>query len=140
MSRRFSTHDDEVVFLAYRYPIGQDLAVPFLKKAFTLDESNRSQRISVSEGHLSSTETLIVLLERDSDIGVDELERKLRLHFQEIHAAHQAKNYRKIQDYLDDDDVIGIKVVTESDMLNPLGITFRGIHKMDRYQYLLEFR
>lgn len=80
-----------------------------------------------------------VLIEVDTRKNLKQIEPIVRLNLHEIQNAKQNGDFGVVLDLLGDDDLVGIKRVSCSEIdRRPVRINFKGIHIFDSYNYQIE--
>lgn len=76
---------------------------------------------------------VLFMIEMDTEQKIETIEMQLRKNHNELIKACREKNYAKIEMYLKDDDILGVKVL--KDFKRETKIEIGDIHRMDRYNY-----
>lgn len=135
-----STKNDELLMLIYELMDSSKLTNPVLLKQMKLDKSHRSKVIYwVGDSLIKTKKHLLVLLEIDSERSIEQIEPSVRVYHKEISDAFQMKNYNVIEKYLGDDDILGFKEFTISEIIENGEIKFIGVNKIDKYEYEIQF-
>lgn len=131
---RLSTKNDELLILIYESKDSLGLDKFLFSKQFKLDEKTRSRKIWFStKNSLTKNKLLFFLIEQDSDTPIEQIDLILRVHYKEIIDAFESKDYLEIGKFIGDEDVLGVKTISSL----PSQFEFSGIHKLDKYEYLV---
>lgn len=131
-----STKNDEVLLFIYEIKDSSKLGKSLFRKQLILDRTSRLKSIDFSfSKRLMNAELLFFLIEQDSEIPIEKIDRRVSNYYREIIAAFKAKKDLEIEKYLGDDDVLGVKTITELKEGQTLQFSFKGMHRLDRYNY-----
>ena len=133
---RLSTKNDEILILIYELKDSLELDQFLYNKHLKLDDKNRSKKVWLSTNReLSKSRLILFLIEQDSETPIEQIDPIIRVHYKQIINAYKSGNYLKIEKYLGDEDVLGIKTISKLDSETPAQFNFKGIHKLDKYEY-----
>ncbi len=76
---------------------------------------------------------ILFLIEIDTEKRIELIEMQIRKNYTALIKAYQEKNYTVIERYLQDDDILGVKVL--ENLKDETTIEISDIHRMDRYHY-----
>ncbi|MFT5724529.1 MAG: hypothetical protein ACI9JN_001648 [Bacteroidia bacterium] len=79
----------------------------------------------------------LVLIEEDSDRSVAQLNEVVKNNLDSLQLFYNLRNYTKIRSVLSDDDILYISDVKNINAQTLIPI--QGIHKVDKYHYLISF-
>ncbi len=104
-----------------------------LKMMMEFTFSKSSKKDSVEIDFNIDDITTGVLIEEDSDRSINELEQIVAHHRDSLKTYYHKTQYKKIEKILGDDDVLYIGPINKDTTI------IEGIHKVDRYKYLISF-
>jgi len=140
LSEDFSKND-ELLILAYVSKDSSVLDTAILKKRLTLTDQKMQDEFQWKiTPDLADKDLLIFLIEQDADTPIEQIDAILRIHSSNVINAFKNRNYSSIEKYLGDEDILGIKLLEKPDFNYPIEFYFRGLYRMDRYEYLLTFK
>lgn len=125
-----STQEDEVLIYLYQHLNGGKLESLY-SAAHVFSESSR-EFYEVLNLEIASDNLLLVLLEQDSDKTIDEYHDIIQTNSRLMTLHHSVKDYKAIESYLGDDDIIAIQWIKYHD--NQMQI-HHGSHRGDQYEY-----
>lgn len=135
---RFSTQNDEIMVLMYEYD-SLGVLYPLWHKHFNFTPSHRIGEVSLaSKKTLDKSTILFVLIEQDGDMPVHQLDSAFVYHYPQIREAFYSRNYQALENYLGDEDLLGINTITEWKRSGKTAFYIRGLYKMDKYEYLIQ--
>lgn len=114
------------------------LSEPILSSNFKLDETNLSRKISLSRSSLIGNNLLFILIERDSETPIEQIDPIIRVHYNEIYRVFKERNYIEIEKYLGDEDILGMKMISNFEETTIVEFEMKGVHKMDKYEYRIK--
>lgn len=130
-----SSKNDELLLMLYQI---NDSATPgevVMIKRSVFDANRRVQEFRLPLIHKIASDSLMCfLIEQDTDSPVEQLESAILVHFPSIIQAYQSRDYIALEKYLGDEDLLGVKKIPTRS-LGPISIRFRGVHKLDKYDY-----
>lgn len=134
-----SSKDDELLVLIYRMDYSEILSAPVFTTQMKVD-NQIPETSSVFKLYGAPNEKFImILLEQDDMTPLQQMDPILRIHHLAILQAFEEKNRTLLETYLGDEDLLGMEQI-ELNPSAPLKLHVRGIHKMDRFDYLIEFK
>ena len=127
------THNDELLFMGYLTKSSGTLDSAVLRKRLTLDSQNMTKSFQwhVDQSVLGQ-DLMLFILEQDSDTPIEQIDAILRIHYKPIVNAFKNRSYSEIEKYIGDEDILDCRVLN---ILTPTEFNFRGVYKMDRYDY-----
>lgn len=130
-----STKNDELLFLIYKVendtmPLGNAA----YQSSFIFDKNLMLVREDWMVIPSDSARYIFFLLELDSDHTSIQIDPILRIYYKEIMHCFNNRNYPCIQKYIGDEDVLYSNYFTI-----PSENTYKGIYKLDTYQYTIRF-
>ena len=109
---RLSSKNDELLVLAYVLEGGGVPGAPVFCKKLTLDVANRSESALWPAGNnLKGGTLLFLLIELDPEKPVEQTGPVVRVYYPQLIQAFVARDYRGIEKYLGDEDLLGVKVI-----------------------------
>lgn len=131
-----SSKNDEVVILIYEVidSLKQVKLVSIGSFVLTNQKNNRKLAWANSE-NLSGKVFSIVIVERDTEESNSQIESTVKSKYFEIKDHFVKQGNFKIEKYLSDNDIIGIKAVHDFDKIDKLDFEFSGFFKLDKYIY-----
>ena len=134
---QMSTGNDEIIILIYDFSDSINLNSPLVSKQLLLDKSNSNKtfRHNLDSAAYSVSKLLVFLIESDTDRSLETLEPVIRIHYKAIEKAYKNHDFNSIEKYLGDEDVLGVKTINNPDWNKGLQVHFKGIHKLDFYDY-----
>lgn len=135
---RISTKNDELLLLTYELTQDDNLDSYIFKEEFILDEKIRSKSFAfrLTEEQYESS-FLFILMELDSDTPIERIDPVLRIYHKEIVNSLDSNDYNEIEKYLADEDILGAKIIKNLSIYKSQNFIIKGIHKLDRYEYLI---
>ncbi|MEM9389791.1 MAG: hypothetical protein AAGA02_04915 [Bacteroidota bacterium] len=134
---KLSTQNDELILLIYEVQdIDATLNEPLYSSEFTLDSKTNRQQLTTGIHKQSNLELLMLVLERDTERPIAQIEPVVRIHFNELIEAQANNDYNLIRKYLGNEDILGTKRITLP-ISRPTEFKLQGIQKMDRYTYVV---
>jgi len=131
------THNDELLIMGYLYKDSGVLDSVILTKRLTLNPKNMSKTFKWHVGQsVLGKDIMLFILEQDSDTPSEQIDAILRIHYSSIIKAFKNRSYSEIEKYIGDEDVLDYRLL--KDLSTPLEFTFRGIYKMDKYEYAVK--
>ena len=128
------TKDDELLLLIYEFNDSiKSLKSPVLVHRFNLNEHKKSDTINWVKP--VSNNFLLFLIELDSDKTNFEIDPVVRVYFEEIQTCFTKRDYYCLEQYLGDEDLLGVKQLS-----TPTNLSFKGIHKLDKYVYSVSLK
>jgi hypothetical protein len=136
-----ATMNDEVFLFVYKQDGKSWFPIPLVQDFFILDTARRSKIFNVNTTSFSSTDTLtFLLLEQDTKKTIKAMEPTCRLYLNEIVALYNQKEYTKLREYFDDDDILGIWQLKASqlNLSKPMIKKFETLNFFDWSKYRIE--
>ena len=133
---RLSTKNDEIFVLVYEYFDSLQLNEPLVSKKLLLagKGATKTFRASVKQ-ELNIDRLLLLLIEQDSERPKEQLDLIIRVYHRELMEAYHSNDYERIEKYLGDEDVLGIKVIEKFGKNDAVEFKLTGVHKLDKYEY-----
>ena len=136
---RLSTKNDELLLLLYKMRPAETLDKYIWNKQFVLDQSASKIQLSISKPLLETSSTyLLVLIEQDSETPLEQIDPIIRVHYNQLLKAYKNRNYREIEKFIGDEDILGIKTITYQAQGAAIELRFTGMQRLDQYDYLLK--
>ena len=136
---RLSTKNDELLLLLYKMGPAETLDKYIWNKQFVLDQSASKIQLSISKPLLETSSTyLLVLIEQDSETPLEQIDPIIRVHYNQLLKAYKNRNYREIEKFIGDEDILGIKTITYQAQGAAIELRFTGMQRLDQYDYLLK--
>ncbi len=133
-----SSKNDEILLLIYEQI---DSVAPMqlvLKSQLKFDQTNRVQEFKAPlEKWPIVGELLLFLIEQDSETPLAQLDPIISIQRHEIINAYRNGDYVMMEEYLGDEDVLGIKHISNWDQGN-VNIEFKGYYKLDKFEYSID--
>lgn len=134
---RLSSQNDELLLLIYEMEDSVKLGAPIVSCQFTLDLAMKTKRIDLPNTMITTNNQLLLfLIEQDSDVPVQQLDPIIRIYFQQIIKDFEANEYLQLEQYLGDEDLLGVKFLPKLQAGGVYQFNFSGMQKLDKYQYL----
>lgn len=129
-----SSRNDELIMLIYEFSDSTKLTAPLFTEYFVLDSIHRVKefRITISN---STQKVLFVLIEADTGKTPALIEKGFRARFREIINSFLQKDRAGLFKYLDDEDMMGFKVISNLNGLSQESFSFQGRYKLDKFHY-----
>ena len=125
------TRDDELLLFIYEYSdSNKTLKEPLLAHRFNFNDNIKLDSVNWVHSTNGSIKYILFLIELDSEktnFGIDPI---VRLYFKELLNCFMNKDYFCIENYLGDEDLLGVRICSIRDQ-----IRFEGRHKLDKYNY-----
>jgi hypothetical protein len=134
-----SSKNDEVLILLYSFDDTVKLKDPLLSAYFILDSANRKKQMPLVTPD-QSVNILLVLAELDTERSPEQVEKLVRKNFKEIMDCLDKRDLIALQQYIGDDDIIGMKVLRSKDLTNKTTFSFQGRYKLDKFLYRIEIK
>jgi len=131
-----SSMNDEIIFQIYQLEDSSVLKNPIVSETLLFDEKNRIHKVELVASKLNQEKQyLLLLIEYDTDKPAEQRNPIWRIYHQEINNLYQLGDRLAIGKYIGNDDLLGLKQLKGSTMLNGTTIEFKGFHNMDKYLY-----
>ncbi len=136
---QLSSGNDELLIFIYQFKTDSTLTEPLYFKEFTFSKNHQSKDFQTGINTTREQSLLFILLERDTQRPVEQIEPVIRIHFGAILDSYRQLDYNRIESYLSDEDLLGIKKI---DLRKGLAkeIRLAGRLKMDKYDYTIEIQ
>lgn len=134
-----SSRNDEVLTFLYEFSDTSRLAQPLLTEFFVLDSARRTKDLKVVVAP-DQNKFLLFLIEIDTDRSPEQIEKIVRRSFNDIIRLFRKRDLLGLQHILDDDDLIGFRIVENIQHGNNLAFSFQGRYKLDKYSYRIEVK
>ena len=132
---RFSTKNDEILVLIYALKDSSSLQAPLLSSKHFFDAKKWVDSLSFGKWRPMNDQKLIFFfIEQDSDLSIEQIDPVIRVHYKQLTKYYNDNNYSKIEKYLGDEDLLGVKVLENINT----NFKFSGIHKLDKYEYQIK--
>lgn len=127
------THDDELLIMGYLAKPSGILDSAILKHRLILDLQHMAKSFQWHvDQNIYGKGLMLFILEQDSDTPIAQIDAILRIHYKPVINAFNNRSYTEIEKYIGDEDILDYRVLEISP---PTEFTFRGVYKMDRYEY-----
>ncbi|HUM51188.1 MAG TPA: hypothetical protein PK431_05205 [Chitinophagales bacterium] len=136
-----ATMNDEDFLFVYKQDGKNCFPIPLLQDYFILDTTRRNKIFNVNTTSFSSTDILtFLLLEQDTKKTIKAMEPTCRLYLNEIVALYNQKEFTKLREYFDDDDILGIWQLQASqlNLSKPMIKKFETLNFFDWSKYRIE--
>lgn len=134
-----SSNDDELALFLYSFKDSIVSELPIFSTYFVLNKTGMSDTLYFSGiKKVLNKDLILFLVEMDTEQKIELIEMQLRKNHNELIKSFKEKNYAKIEKYLLDDDILGIKVL--KDFKRETTIEISDIHRMDRYNYQITLK
>lgn len=131
-----SSKNDELTVLVYLASYSTDQMRLLFSNSSTVNaQKNTIQMVAVNLGDLSGKKLRMVMIERDTDGDLIELETKVRSQYDDLINHYRTQGNFGIEKYIGDNDVIGIRDVAPVYKGLFMKFDFEGTFKLDRYRY-----
>jgi hypothetical protein len=129
-----SSNNDEVAIFIYSFTDSIIHNPPVFSANFVLTKNQMADTFNITSLKNNFSQTMILfLLELDTERSIQEMAPLLPTHCKKIIQAYTDRNYLEIENYLGDDDVLGIQIIKEFNHTS--SFEFNDIYKMDRFSY-----
>ena len=134
---RLASQNDEILLLGYK---DQDIiSDPVIMEYIIFDENQKLFNIPLKSDLFDSGELILVMLEIDTELKPEDIEMIVRKNIRDIELSFIENDRVNLKTILGDDDLLGIARVDKEKLKIIQTYNFIGTHKMDRYEYELEF-
>ncbi len=138
---RISTKNDELVLLVYSDTSNNQNPKLMCQDYFIIDSLHQTKRLIFSDLNLDGSVLTFILIEIDTRKNLKQIEPVVRLNLASLISAKKSGDITIINELLGDDDLIGFKSVSFSDLeKETIFIDFKGIHLFDSYNYRLQIK
>ena len=133
--------NDEILILCYLDRDTLTLNETLFQKRLNFPSKNSSRNFSVKlKEDISEKPLLLFVLEQDSDLPIQKIDSILRISHLAIRKQFNARNYTGIEQYLEDEDILGIKAISNLNCAQPYVVNFSGFYKLDKYDYSIQIK
>ncbi len=132
-----SSKHDELTLLVYEVSDSAKFLQLVYSASFILTREGRKQVSWANSSDLVGKTYSIVLLERDTDQSTDEIENAVRNQYVDIEKHFLKQGNFGIENYLGDNDILGIKKIETLGQTDKIDFELRGFFKLDKFEYLL---
>lgn len=129
--------NDELITLIYHLDSSKTLKEPVYIQEFEFDKENKFIELSTRISSEQKCQIMIVLLERDTERPLKQIDPIIRIYYREIMEAYQKHDLLTIRELLGDEDILGIRKL-HLPLSAKMSFRFRGRLKMDKYEYHLK--
>lgn len=134
-----SSNDDELALFLYSYKDSAVSELPIFSTYFVLNKTRMSDTLYFNRiKKVVHKDLILFLVEMDTEEKIELIEMQIRKNHNELIKAYREKNYSLIQMYLNDNDMLGVKVL--KDFKQETTIEISDIHRMDRYNYQITLK
>jgi len=135
-----STKDDEIIMLIYEVGKDDHIGEPLVKISHRFTPEKRDANFDwPNADEYEGKKIMIVLIEQDSDKGIEQIDPVVRVYADQMIQALAVREYTKIEKYLEDDDLLGIKVIENFSVASSKLVAFSGVYLFDHYEYQIRF-
>ena len=131
---RISTKNDALYLLVYTWKDSSDLSEPLLHMSCVLTDSVRMEQRTKAWNASVANDFLLLLIERDSDRSLDQIDPVIRVHYSKILDGFRSRDYKLIKEYLGDEDLLGFTRFSFPESSEYHG-EFKGVHRLDEFDY-----
>lgn len=136
-----SSKNDEVTVLVFEVNDSIKHTDLIYSASFTLTSSSNKKKVAWSNQlDLTGKNISILVIERDTDQNAEEIISSISSKYFEITSFYKTNGNFKIEPLLGDNDIIGIKTLSNFENKNVFNFQFRGYFKLDKYEYLLSLK
>lgn len=133
-----SSKNDEILLLVYEQLDSLTPMQLVFKSELKFDQTNRVQKFRAPlEKWPIDGELLLFLIEQDSETPLAQLDPIISIQRHEIIKAYKNGDYVKMEEYLGDEDVLGIRYISNWDQGN-VNVKFKGFYKLDKFEYSID--
>lgn len=134
-----SSNDDELALFLYSYKDSIVHELPLFSDYFVLNKTKMSDTLYFNGiKKLLNKDLILFVIEMDTEQKIEFVELQLRKNYNELIKACREKNYKTIEIYLRDNDILGVNVL--KDFKRETTIEISDIHRMDRYNYQITLK
>jgi hypothetical protein len=138
---RISTKNDELVILLYRDTLSQECPDLIYQDYFIIDSLKTKKSFVLYDSLKYNSNLTFVFIEVDTKKSLTQIETLVGINLEDISKAQLSGNSKFLSQLLGDDDLIGIKKISTSDLKNKsVVVDFKGIRLFDPYHYQLEIK
>ena len=134
-----SSNDDELALFLYSYKDSVVSELPIFSTYFVLNKTGMSDTLYFNGiKKVLNKDLILFMIEMDTEGKIEFIEKQIRKNHNELIKACREKNYTTIEIYLNDNDILGVKVL--KDFKRETTIEISDIHRMDRYNYQITMK
>lgn len=134
-----SSNDDELALFLYSYKDSAVSELPIFSTYFVLNKTKMSDTLYFNGiKKILHNDLILFLVEMDTEGKIEFIEMQIRKNHNELIKACREKNYTTIEMHLNDNDILGVKVM--KDFTRETTIEISDIHRMDRYNYQITLK
>jgi hypothetical protein len=134
-----SSKNDEVLVLLYSFDDTLTLEDPLFSEYLILDSSNRKKQMPVFVSDRTEN-VLLIMAELDTDRSPEQVEKLIRKNFKGIMSCLDKRDLIALQQYVGDDDIIGIRILRSKELADKTTFSFQGRYKLDKFLYRIEIK
>lgn len=137
----FSTGNDELLILIYNLKEGPILDPLRFVATIALGQKHRiDSAIWPIQIDSIQEKVLFLLIEQDAVTPISQLDPVIRIQYKTIIQLYHEKKYPQLMKYLGEEDLLGLQIISKTQLKLPLELHFKGIHKLDKYEYRIEIK
>lgn len=134
-----SSKNDELTILIYELGNLSESANLIYTTSFVMTSASNIKKLSWPNNiELKGKSISILILERDTDQSHDEIVNSIGHRYFEIANFYKVNGNYKIDSIIGDNDIIGIKTLSDFEKQKIFTFEFRGYFKLDKYEYSLQ--
>jgi len=134
-----SSNDDELALFLYSYKDSIIYESPLFSSYFVLNKTKMTDTLYFNGiKKVLHKDLILFMIEMDTEQKVESIEMQIRKNYNNLIKACREKNYTLIEMYLDDNDILGVKVLKDFKQETTLEIS--DIQRMDRYNYQITLK
>ena len=132
-----ASQSDEILIAIYQLGDSSTSPKVLTAQTFTVTQKDSMKIAFFRLNPSPPTDSLLIfLIERDSDTGLNDYISKLRNHEVEFYRSAKTGDYRKVDELLGNDDLLGTGSLVLGEITPSNNILmFEGVHLFDRYKY-----
>lgn len=128
-----SSKNDELLMLIYDFSDSTKLLKPLALEYFVLDSAHRIKQFLLKTDKVRNI--LMLLIEVDTKKTPAVIEKNVRLHYREILAFFRQRDRGGLFKILDDEDLMGYRIIPDFDGSLNQDFSFQGRYNLDRFHY-----
>lgn len=133
---RLSSGNDEILLLIYQCLDTTILDYPVFSEQLLFTDTDRVKKINFKSQDISTENSLlIILIERDSETPLEQLDPIIRIQLSRLLSAFGSNDYLELEKYLGDEDLLGMKFLHNFKLHPQANFSFEGIQKLDKFEY-----
>ncbi len=138
---RISSKNDELILLVYNETTNLLFHKVLYQDYFTIDKLYQTKSFAINDSIIENSKLTFVLIEIDTKKTLTQIEPVVSLNLEQLRNAKLSGNIFALKEVLGDDDLIGIKSVSLSELgKKDINVDFKGIHLFDSYNYGIEIK